>query len=301
LLIGAPQDDAALWRGDRFVVGTTDTMVEDVDFRLAWPGFDYHLLGRRLVSINLSDLAGMGAQPRYALISLALRGDVSTGDVDRLYAGIAERAQQFDCAVAGGDLSETRGPLVLTATVIGRVASSRRVLRRTGARPGWQIAVTGTLGGAAAGLRLLEQGRRPTTAAEQAWVRAQLDPAPQLQAGRLLVGLGIRVGGDISDGLCREVERLGEPENLGATIDVEQLPLAAGLVPDDWPLAVGDSEDFELICAGPPDRLASARTALKRRKISLTVVGRLERAPGVRLQRNGRPVELERAGYEHFR
>lgn len=301
LLIGAPHDDAALWRGDRFVVATTDTLVEDIDFRLTWPDFEYGSLGRRLLSINLSDLAGMGAEPRYALISLALRGEVSAGDVDRLYAGIAERAQQFSCAIAGGDLSETGGPLVLTASVVGRVASSTRVLRRTGARPGWQIAVTGTLGGAAAGLRLLEQGRRPMTAHERAWVQAQLDPTPQLQAGRSLVGLGIRVGGDISDGLYREVERLVEPESLGATIDVDHVPLAAGLRPDEWPLAVSDSEDFELIVAGPPDRLASARTALKRRKIALTLVGRVERAAGVRLQRNGHPVELQRGGYEHFR
>ena len=301
LLIGPPEDDAALWRGDRFVIATTDTMVEDVDFRLGWPHFDYRLLGRRLLSINLSDLAGMGAEPRYALISLALRPDLSIADVDSLYAGIAERAQQFGCAIAGGDLSETGGPLVLTATVIGRVRSSSQVLRRTGARPGWQIAVTGTLGGAAAGLRLLEERREPSGTHERTWMEAQLDPVPQIKAGRLLVGFGIRVGGDISDGLYREVQRLVEPDSLGATIKVENLPLAAGLRPDQWPLAIRDSEDFELICAGPAARIAAARTGLKRQRISLTVVGAVERTPGIRLEENGRPVELQRAGYEHFR
>ncbi|HEY9289304.1 MAG TPA: thiamine-phosphate kinase [Candidatus Dormibacteraeota bacterium] len=301
LLIRAPHDDAALWRGDRFVVATTDTMAEDVDFRLAWPGFDYRLLGRRLLSISLSDLAGMGAEPRYALMSLALRPDLSIGDVDSLYAGIAERAQQFSCAIAGGDLSETRGPLVLTATLIGRLRYSSQVLRRAGARPGWQIAVTGTLGGAAAGLRMLEDDRPPRTAHERAWVQAQLDPVPQIKAGRLLVGLGVRVGGDISDGLYREVERLVEPSGLGATIDVGSLPLAGGIRADEWALAVSDSEDFELICAGPAARIGTARSALKRQKISLTIVGEVDRTPGIRFKQNGRLVELERAGYEHFR
>lgn len=301
LLIGAPHDDAALWRGDRFVVATTDTMVEDIDFRLAWPGFDYHLLGRRLLSINLSDLAGMGAEPRFALISLALRGDLAVRDVDRLYAGIAERAQQFGCAIAGGDLSETQGPLVLTATVIGRATSSARVLRRRGARPGWQIAVTGTLGGAAAGLRLLEAGRQPASPPEGAWVQAQLDPVPQINPGRLLVDLGIRVGGDISDGLYREVERLVEPSGLGASIDLGKLPLAAGLHQDQWTLAVRDSEDFELICAGSPAKIASACLAFQRRKVSLTVIGQVERTEGIRLHIDGSRVELPGAGYEHFR
>ena len=301
LLVAAPTDDAAVWRGDPFVVATTDTMVEEIDFRLQWPGFDFRTLGRRLISINLSDLAAMGAEPRYALVSLTLRGTLPVADVRRLYLGVAEQARRFSCVIAGGDLSGTLGLLTLTATLIGRVDSARSMLRRQGARPGWLIAVTGALGGAAAGLRLLESGRGPATRHERAWVSAQLDPAPRVIAGRVLVDAGIRVGGDISDGLYREVERLVEGTRLGATIDVMRLPLARGLHPKEWALAVKDSEDFELICAAPAARIAAARRVLERIGLPLTVVGEIEARPGIRLRNGARFESVEGAGYEHFR
>jgi thiamine-monophosphate kinase len=283
------------------VVATTDTMVEEIDFRLQWPGFDLRALGRRLISINLSDLAAMGAEPRYALVSLTLRGTLPVTEVRKLYQGIAEQAQRFSCAIAGGDLSGTLGLLTLTATLIGRLDSARSMLRREGSRPGWLIAVTGSLGGAAAGLRLLESGRRPATPIERGWVRAQLDPTPRVVPGRVLVDSGIRVGGDVSDGLYREVERLVEGTRLGATIDVERLPMARGLQRKDWALAVKDSEDFELICAAPAARIAAARRVLERIDVPLTVVGAVERRPGVRLRHGGRLEKVEGFGYQHFR
>ncbi len=276
-------------------------MVEGVDFRLDWPGFDVRLLGRRLISINLSDLAGMGATGRHALISLALRGETTVNDVRRLYQGIAERAHQYGCMVAGGDLSATSGPLTLSATLIGSVPSPASLLRRRGARAGWLIAVTGTLGAAAAGLRMLESRRAAATRAQRSWVEAQLDPTPQLEAGRLLVDAGVRVGGDISDGLYREAERITQPDHLGATIQVDRLPLAAGLSPSDWPLAVRDSEDFELIAAAPARVLRTAQARLQRHALRLTVIGTIERRPGIRLRDGDRAVTLAGGGYEHFR
>jgi thiamine-monophosphate kinase len=282
-------------------VATTDTMVEEIDFRLDWPGFDFATLGRRLVSINLSDLAAMGAEPRYALVSLTLRGTLPTTDVRRLYQGIAHQARRFSCVIAGGDVSGTLGLLTLTATLIGRLESERSMLRRKGARSGWRLAVTGSLGGAAAGLRLLESGRAPATRNERAWVSAQLDPTPRVIAGRVLVDAGIRVGGDISDGLHREVERLLEGTRLGATIDVERLPLARGLHRKEWALAVKDSEDFELVCAAPAARIAAARRVLERIELPLTVIGEIEARPGIRLRNGSRTQRLAGAGYEHFR
>lgn len=296
--MGAPDDDAAVWRGDRLVVATTDTMVEEIDFRLSWPGFDYRLLGRRLMSINLSDLAAMGAEPRYALVSLALRGTMGAGDVHRIYRGIAEQAHQYGVALAGGDLSGTLGPLTLTATLVGRLPGGAVFLRRQGARPGWQIAVTGAIGAAAGGLRLLESGEPATSRRDRALVRAQLDPVPQILAGQLLVRAGVRVGGDISDGLYREVERLTEGGGLGATIQIDALPLAGGV---DWMTALRDSEDFELICAGPASVVDSAGLQLKKHGLALTAIGRIDREAGVRLRHGGQPVTLEAAGYEHFR
>ena len=276
-------------------------MVEEIDFRVAWPDFDFRRLGRRLISINLSDLAAMGAEPRYALVSLTLRGTLPVADVNRLYQGIAEQARRFSCAIAGGDVSGTLGLLTLTATLVGRLDSARSVLRRDGVRAGWLLAVTGSLGGAAAGLRLLESRRRPSTARERRWVSAQLDPTPRVIAGRVLVDTGIRVGGDISDGLHREVERLLDGTRLGATIDVERLPLAQGLSRKEWALAVKDSEDFELVCAAPAARVAAAGRVLERIKLPLTVVGEIDARPGIRLRNGSRMERLQGAGYEHFR
>ena len=283
------------------VVATTDTMVEGIDFRLDWPGFDLRRLGRRLISINLSDLAGMGATARHALISLALRGETTVSDVRRLYQGIAERAHQYGCTVAGGDLSATSGPLTLSATLVGSVPSPASLLRRRGGRAGWLIAVTGTLGAAAAGLRILESRRPAATPAQRSWVKAQLDPTPQLEAGRLLVEAGVRIGGDISDGLYREAERITQPDRLGASIQVDRLPLAPGLSPSDWRLAVRDSEDFELIAAAPARILRYAQARLERQALRLTVIGTIERRPGIRLRDGDRAVTLAEGGYEHFR
>jgi len=299
--VAAPDDDAAVWRGDRFVVATTDTMVEEIDFRTGWPGFDFRLLGRRLMSINLSDLAAMGAQPRHALISLALQRITRATDVSRLYRGIAEQAHRFGTTLAGGDLSVTDGPMTMTATLIGRVRTPAHLLRRTGARPGWQIAVTGSLGAASAGLQLLEAGTPASTPVQRAWVSAQLDPTPQVAAGQALVDAGVTVGGDISDGLYREIERLVEPARLGASIEIDRLPLARGLRHDQWPLAVRDSEDFQLICAAPRARIDAARRSLDRLGLPLSVIGTVDRRRGIRLSDAGRPVRLERAGYDHFR
>lgn len=287
-------------------MATVDTLVEDIDFRRRWPGFDFRTLGRRLMTINLSDLAAMGATPRYALVSLALPRTLLTSAVDRLYAGIAQQAERFHCGIAGGDLSATRGPLTLTATVFGEVPKGRRPLTRHGARAGWRIAVTGWLGSAAAGLKLLEAGRRPTTAAERRWVRAQLDPVPRLEAADVLQRAGVHVAGDISDGLYREVERIAEPAELGAELWADELPIEPSLKQARgaaaWRLAVSGSEDYELICAAPPRQLESAaRTLRSTTGIRLTEVGRLTPDPGITLVRNGRRLLVKDGGFEHFR
>jgi thiamine-monophosphate kinase len=301
LLVPAPLDDAAVWRGDPFVVATVDTLVEGIDFRLDWPGFTFEMLGRRLMAVNLSDLAAMGAQPRHALVSLCLRPQMAAADITALYRGVAQQARRFRCTIAGGDLSGTTGPIMATVTLIGRVAAATAILRRTGARPGWQIGVTGSLGGAAAGLRLLEARRAPASRLERQWVKAQLDPEPRVEAGQALVTSGIRVGGDISDGLIREIERLVESDRLGATIDLDRLPLAPGLDRDQWKLGLVDAEDFELVCAAPTARMASAQRALRRLAIPLTVIGAIDGRRGIRLKRGTGLTTIGHGGYQHFR
>lgn len=240
------------------------------------------------------------------MVSLSLPGGLALQAVDRLYRGISQQAQRFRCVIAGGDLSATRGPITLTAALFGTIPHGRRPLRRRGARAGWKIAVTGTLGSAAAGLKLLESGRRATSAAERRWVRAQLDPTPRLEAARVLQDEGVGVAGDISDGLYREVEKIAEPAGLGADLVTEALPVDRALAKTygegAWRLALRDSEDFELVCAAPGARLQRAATAVRQATgLRLTVVGTLSSRPGIRLWRNGRTLTLKNAGFQHFR
>ena len=282
-------------------------MVEGIDFRLEWPGLTFRAIGRRLMTINLSDLAAMGAQPRHALISLALPGRLAIADVTDLYRGIAERAQQYGCTVAGGDLSGTDGPLVLTAALYGTIAPGSRPLRRTGARAGWALAVTGRLGLASAGLALLLEGKRPRTTAERRFVKALYDPQPRVEAAKILQVMGVRVAGDISDGLYREIERIAQPAGLGATVEADRMPLDPDLRrlrEHAWAGGLMESEDYELVCAAPRKLLEAARRRLRERlKLNLSIIGSLTREAGIRVGVDGRLVSIPSlgAGYDHFR
>jgi len=283
-----------------------DTLVEGIDFRTSWRGFDFIALGRRLMAINLSDLAAMGAEPRHALISLCLRRSLPVASVTGLYRGIRAQARRYGFTVAGGDLSEIDGPLVLSATLFGEIRRGRP-MTRSGARPGWTVAVTGTIGKAAAGLGLLEAGRSPKTAIERRLIRALLDPQPRLRAAQILHQSGIRVAGDISDGLAREVVRIAEASKVGAVIIEARLPIDRGMIAlygnrKSWQLAMGGSEDFELICAAPRTRIDIAATRLfSETGLRLRTVGVISAQRQVlRLDDRGRYYSLRRIGYEHF-
>jgi thiamine-monophosphate kinase len=249
----------------------------------------------------------MGAEPRHALISLCLRPNLPVASITALYRGIRTQARRYSFTVAGGDLSAIDGPLVLSATLFGEIGNDRP-MTRSGGRRGWSLAVTGTLGKAAAGLQLLEAGARSRTPRERRLIAALLDPTPRLNAAQLLRESGITVAGDISDGLVREVVRISEASQLGAIIVDSWLPID----PDAGErfgeraalrLALGASEDFELICAAPAEKMALTQVRLAAEAgISLTVIGFLAPRRGVRRQRkDGKFSRVRAAGYEHFR
>ena len=282
-------------------------MVEGRDFRLDWPGFGFRTLGRRLMSVNLSDLAAMGAEPSHALVSLALTPRLRAGDLRQLYRGLADRARPAGCTIAGGDVSATSGPLVLTVALFGRVGRGHRPLTRRGARAGWTVAVTGVLGRAAAGLQLLLDGRRPRTAAERRWVKALFDPRARLEAARVLQAAGVRVAGDVSDGVYRELQRIAEPAGLGALVEAGRLPLDAELRRRGeraWTEGLYQSEDYELVCAAPARVIAKAQSRMRTELgLRLTPIGRLTAARGIRVRGPQRTISIPRAraGYDHFR
>ncbi len=277
-------DDAAIWAPEpgREIAISQDALVEGVDFRRSW--ITPRQLGARALSVALSDLAGMGARPAWCAATLCAPGTTAAEDVLEMQRGLCAAAMSAGCAVAGGDVSAIDGPLVIDVSVGGTLLSGH-ALRRDHGAAGDLVLVTGTLGRAAAGLRLLLDGGGDLTPQEQAWVAAQLAPTPRIAEGMRLVSAGIRCGGDISDGLIVELERITEMSGCGAEIWLDRVPVETALITDfgaAWPdLALGGGEDFEVVVT----LAAAASTALLQawppELVPLTVAGRLRAGGGV--------------------
>jgi thiamine-monophosphate kinase len=283
LVIGSG-DDAAVWSPEpgRDLAISQDALVEGVDFRRSW--ITPRRLGARALAVGLSDLAGMGASPVWCAATLCAPASTCLEDVLEIQRGLCAAAAAAGCAVAGGDVSAIDGPLVIDVSVGGTLASGA-VLRRDGGRAGDLVMVTGTLGRAAAGLRLLLDGGEQLSERERAWVDAQLSPVARVAEGLQLVSCGVRCGGDISDGLLIELERITDMSGCGAEIWLDKLPVEPALVSDfgaAWPdLAVGGGEDFELVAALPRAVSSPLLESWPEGMAPLTVVGRLSEGAGV--------------------
>jgi thiamine-monophosphate kinase len=308
-------DDAAViqqWAGRETVV-TTDLLVEGIDFRLntttPW------LLGYKVLAVSLSDIAAMGAQPRYALLSIGVPREIWNSDfVDDLYEGFFALAETYNVALIGGDVSRTPERIVIDSIVLGEVAGGRAV-RRAGARLGDHIFVTGALGGAATGLGLLERGarlrrRRPRSshyrAIEQLLLR-QLRPEPRVAWGITLGEEQIATAMiDISDGLSSDLMHLCRESNVGAIIDASRIPIDPPVVNlcgrralDPLLLALHGGEDFELLFTVRPRDLSW----LPRRVggVPVTYIGDVTNDVGhIHLAEGSRVGTLEPTGFMHF-
>jgi thiamine-monophosphate kinase len=318
VLVGVGDDTAVLEMGP-LVLATTDSMVEGVHFRRDWT--PVHLLGRKALSRNLSDIGAMAGQPRHALVSLCLPEDITVGWLDGFYDGLLERAAEAGVDVVGGNLSSTPGPIVIDVTLLGEGA---RPLRRCGGRPGDHLVVTGALGAAATGLGLLAQGARLDDAGdladggpwtEASWdvvvrcLRAHLDPSPPLSFGRALGADDIAHAGiDLSDGLSSDLLALCEASGLTARLWAEALPVdpacavlerAQGRDPLDSALHGG--EDYELLLAVADPMWPALASLAGVWGLSLSRIGRLEAGePAVHLVTPAGSVLLEPRSYEHF-
>lgn len=305
VLIG-PGDDAALWQpppGEALVL-TQDALVEGVDFLREWTV--PHLLGRRALALSLSDLAAMGATPAWCLVTLCAPPSTSLADVEALHDGLQAMAEEHGCPVVGGDVSAIDGPLVLDV-VAGGTVPAERALRRDAGRPGDALVVTGVLGRAAAGLRVL-RGDVDASAVDAAmldgWRGAQLDPVPRLREGRELAARGVRCCGDLSDGLLVDAGRTAAASGCAAELWRDALPVDAALhdcFGAAWvELAVGGGEDFELLAAvaSPQSLLDGWPSALA----PLQVVGRLREGSGVTLldREGGAALPLPAVTSRHF-
>lgn len=255
--LGKIGDDCAMLPKDAEtdMVITADMLVEDIDFRLEWTKPEF--LGHKALAVSLSDIAAMGAEPKWAMLSLAIPESIWASDlVDRFYAGWHKLAAQFNVELIGGDISRTNDKLVIDSIVGGEVEKSGAVLRST-ANKGDAIFVTGELGGAAKALEMLEKGERydsSSTSILSGLLLKQLQPTPQVTFGKLLQKQQLATAMiDLSDGLSSDLGHICRASGVGATIYANKIPLneatrdlfesRAGQLD----LALNGGEDFELL------------------------------------------------------
>lgn len=302
LLIG-PGDDAAIVRPGRAAlqVLTTDALVEHVHFSRAWASPES--IGHKALAVNLSDLAAMGALPRWALLSLVLPPDTPLAFVDGLVDGLSALATLHGVTVAGGNVTRSPGPVVIDVTAGGEVAQ-RKFITRGGAHPGDELWISGSIGGAHAALAMLSADEVPGPALAERLHR----PTPRVRLGAAIAAHRAARGLiDLSDGLGAAVTQLAEASGCGARIDADAIPVmaearewwnATGVDPVQVSLAGG--EDYELLLAVPA-RWGGRLRHLRRQVTDppLTRIGTLTRDRALVLLRGGTDTPLP-GGFEHF-
>jgi len=283
-----------------------DAVVENVDFRFAWSSWED--IGWKALAINLSDMAAMGGRPQVALVTLCLPQASAVADVEAFYRGMGALAQQFETAVVGGDISSS-SQVMVNVMLVGTVPSPEALLQRPRARNGDLVAVTGTIGSAAAGLALLEAGWAESHPHLLRFVQAQRRPVPRVREGQALVEAGVRCGMDVSDGLVADLEKLCQASGVSAEVELQKVPLDPSLAEalgDDYAMrAITGGEDFELLFTAPEPVMVRALAALESGKLTRgTVIGRVSLgAPGrvtVRGPR-GEVLRVRNSGFDHFR
>lgn len=307
LVVGIGDDAAVVASQARNLVVTTDLLVEGVHFDLKF--IRPYDLGGRAMAANLSDLAAMGALPRWGFLSLGLPPRPQASFVEELVRGLVEFGRRYGLSLAGGDT--VRSPqVVLNLCLIGQ-ADPVKPLLRSGGRAGDAVCVSGRLGRSAAGLAWLQSGGDPAAPEAAAAVEVHLRPLPRVAGGRALAESGrVHAMMDLSDGLATDLYRLCRASGLGARVQAQRLPLDGatrllaaklGADPLDWALRGG--EDFELLFTCDPGDLELLTQLLAESEPGLetTRVGSLVREPGVRLEDGGQVQEIGLSGYDHFR
>ena len=315
LVRGIGDDGAVIGQhSGRDTVVTTDLLVEDIDFRRdATPP---RLLGYKALAVSLSDIASMGARPRWALLSIGVPRELwDSAFIDAFYEGFFAMADKYEIQLIGGDVSRTPESIVIDSIVLGECASKREI-SRSGAKPGDHLFVTGSLGGSAAGLRLIERGARldddlgsdrGDSRLLHGLLLRHLQPEPR-------VGWGLVLGEeqlasamiDLSDGLSSDLHHLCREGKVGAVLESARIPLCPLVSElcgrralDPLLLALNGGEDFELLFTVAPDNIT--RLPSKVDGVPLTHIGEIKEASeGVRIAEGSRRWDLEPHGWDHF-
>ena len=302
LIIGIG-DDAAAWRSDASTqLATIDSFIQDIHFSLGTTSWED--LGWKAIAVNLSDIAAMGGIPRYALVSLALPGHTEVADVTTLYQGMIELAQQFEVAIIGGDTSSA--PLVaINITILGSAkGQDKDILTRSAAKPGDKVAVTGELGAAAAGVRMLNRKLQFNPEATACFKKASLCPYPRIAEGQLLVEQEVKTAIDISDGLIQDLSHICKASQVGARIEIDRVPIQpevrANFGDSALELALSGGEDYELLFTASTEVIDKVKKAAS---CPVTIIGEIiaDKTGEITLvDKKGEPFNLGKTGWEHF-
>jgi thiamine-monophosphate kinase len=308
VLVGIGDDCAALrLNEDRCLLLTVDTLVEGVHFDLSFTPLQK--LGFKALAVNLSDIAAMGGKPRYALLSLGWPPQRDRAGALELAQGLAQAARKYGVSLIGGDTVASPAGLSLTVTLTGEVAAAR-MLRRSGARVGDLVYVTGPLGEAAAGLEVLRRGLKLAPAAQRALTEAHLTPQPRLKAGQLLAAAGLATALiDLSDGVATDLFHICQASGVGAVIEAARVPVSPHLMAaapvlglDPLQLALSGGEDYQLLFTSPRQAAPALTQAFSRAGLAPPrALGEIVAGDKVFLIKAREKIDISGRGYDHFR
>jgi thiamine-monophosphate kinase len=301
LLIGTG-DDAAAWRNDSSInLTTVDCLVQDVHFKLDKTSWTE--LGWKALAVSLSDIAAMGGTPKYALFSLALPEDTDADDVTELYRGILELGRKFGVKVIGGNIS--KAPVVfIDSIVFGNAADSNIMLTRSAANPGDEIAVTGYLGGAAGGLKIIENGLPVADSIKAPLVQALNKPFPRVTEGQSMAAQGVKCAMDISDGLIADLQHICDASHAGAIVNTDAVPVHPAVKTafgnEALDMAISGGEDYELLFTAGHDIMDKIK---KQMDCQVTVIGKIvadDKCGIILKDKEGNLSKTGKTGWNHF-
>ncbi|HSK73566.1 MAG TPA: thiamine-phosphate kinase [Pyrinomonadaceae bacterium] len=298
-------DDAAVLPKDSEtdLVITADLLIEEIDFRLEWTKPEF--IGHKALAVSLSDIAAMGAKPVWAMLSIGIPEKIWRSDfVEKFYEGWFALAKKFNVELIGGDVSKSPDKIVIDSIAAGETRKGKAVLRST-AKAGDLIFVTGSLGGAAAGLKLLETGENYETSEYKNLILRQLKPDPQTEIGRILGEKNLATSMiDLSDGLSSDLFHICRESNVGAEIFAHKIPVESEISNfkfqiDELDFALNGGEDFELLFTVDPKKIFELENELQNHRISR--IGNVTANKEIiELIENEKPRILQPEGFRHF-
>ena len=302
-------DDCAVFapsRG-RVLLFTTDMLVEDIHFLRDTVTF--YQLGRKVIAVNLSDIAAMGGRPLVSLISLAIPVEMNVEVIQELYRGMEGICKHYQVSIVGGDTVASPNRLVLNVSVIGD-AKENEVLYRSGAGPGDKIYLTGNLGDSSAGLKILKNEISPPESIGSFFIKAHNEPIPLIETGMMVAASGLASAMiDLSDGLLSDLRHICRESGVGALLQAEKIPLSSELRLlashanfNPLYLALSGGEDYQLLFTVPEAKAQGIEKLFKEHRLSPPfLIGEICQERGIRMVNDdGSVLELRPQGFNHF-